>query len=456
MTVPSSEKKPNKVIAAVLSTLIPGTGQMYLGNMKRGLGIFLAVITALLMVIWYGHTVWFMPVTFLWCWNIWDAIRQPKGVSIAIAAVFWLVVAYGIGWQVTGVNLGALFQNTERANTILAPMLRPTLFEKSSTTIEAYVKIQVPCSDNPPKAERTQNNIHIIVTPDCANVNDTVIIDADGLWPNMPVYLTWQDPISAVSIRETLNSDSEGKIHTELLVIPAVQRVVSDPSLPQFHEIHLKQEQFTGGIEFSDVGKYILQGIYETLMIALLSTTIGALIAIPISLLAARNLMSTNAFTMAIYTTVRTFLNIFRSIESLIIAIVFVVIVGLGPFAGMIAITIHTVAALGKLYSELIEGIDPGPVEAIRATGANWLNTIRYGVIPQIVPPFAALTIYRWDINVRTSTIIGFVGGGGIGFWLWQFILISDYRAVSSCFIAIAIVVILMDFFSAKIRERLV
>jgi len=152
---------------------------------------------------------------------------------------------------------------------------------------------------------------------------------------------------------------------------------------------------------------------------------------------------------------VRTFLNIVRSIESLIIAIVFVIIVGLGPFPGMLAITIHTVAALGKLYSEVIEGIDPGPIEAIRATGADWLETVRYAVIPQIVPPFTALTIYRWDINVRSSTIIGFVGGGGIGFFLYQWILIGDYRAVSSSFIAIGVVVVILDFFSARLRERL-
>jgi phosphonate transport system permease protein len=314
----------------------------------------------------------------------------------------------------------------------------------------------VPCSANPPKAERTQNNIHIVVTPDCANINDIITVNADGLWPDMPVYLTWEDPISAVYISETLQSDNQGKVQAVLVVIPAVQRGVPDPDLPQLHEIHLRQEEFTGGIELSDVGKYILQGIYETLMMALLATTVGALLAVPISFLAARNLMGTNPLSLGIYTIIRTILNIIRSIEPLIMAIIFVILVGLGPFAGMIAITLHTVAALGKLYSELIEGIDPGPVEAIRATGANWLNTIRYGVIPQIVPPFAALTIYRWDINIRTSTIIGLVGGGGIGFWLWQFILIADYRAVSTCFIAIAVVVIIMDFFSAQLRQRLV
>jgi len=210
-----------------------------------------------------------------------------------------------------------------------------------------------------------------------------------------------------------------------------------------------------GGLEISKNGKYILQGLYETLALAFLATIVGALLALPLGFLAARNLMGSNPITMAIYFIVRTILNIVRSIEALIMAIIFVVIVGLGPFPGMLAITVHTIAALGKLYSEVIEGIDPGPIEAIRATGATWLQVVRYAVIPQIVPPFTALTIYRWDINVRSSTIIGFVGGGGIGFFLYQWILITDYRAVGASFIAIAVVVIILDFFSAKLREGL-
>jgi phosphonate transport system permease protein len=192
------------------------------------------------------------------------------------------------------------------------------------------------------------------------------------------------------------------------------------------------------------------------LFLALMATTMGTLGAVPVSFLAARNLMGGNPITLIVYTLTRTILNIVRSIEPLIIAIVFVVIVGLGPFAGVIAMTMHTVAALGKLYSEVIEGIDPGPLEAIRATGGSWLHVVRYAVIPQIVPPFASFTLFRWDINVRTSTIIGFVGGGGIGFFLYQWIIKGDYRAVSSSFIAIAVIVIVLDFVSARIRGRLV
>ncbi len=159
---------------------------------------------------------------------------------------------------------------------------------------------------------------------------------------------------------------------------------------------------------------------------------------------------------MIIYYVVRTILNILRSIEPLIMAIVFVVWVGLGPFAGVMALAVHSIAALGKLYSEQVESIDPGPIEAITATGANRLQTIVYGVVPQIVPPYIAFTIYRWDINVRMSTIIGFVGGGGIGFLLQQWIRLLDYNAAGTAVWAIAIVVATMDYLSAIVRERFV
>ena len=166
--------------------------------------------------------------------------------------------------------------------------------------------------------------------------------------------------------------------------------------------------------------------------------------------------MSGNPFTLGIYFIVRTILNILRSIEALIIAIIFVTIVGLGPFAGVMALAIHSVAALAKLYSEVIEGIDHGPIEAICATGATWVQMVRYAVIPQIVPAFTAFTIYRWDINVRSATVIGLVGGGGIGFLLIELIRVNDMRGVSAVFIAIAVIVIVLDFVSAKVRERLI
>ncbi len=159
---------------------------------------------------------------------------------------------------------------------------------------------------------------------------------------------------------------------------------------------------------------------------------------------------------LSVYYVVRTFLNALRSIEALIMVIVFAVWVGIGPFAGVLALSLHTIASLAKLYSEQVESIMAGPLEAIKATGATRLQTIIYAVIPQIVPPYIAFTVYRWDINVRMSTIIGFAGGGGIGFLLQQNINLLNYRAASAQMLAIAIVVATMDYISSVLRERVV
>jgi phosphonate ABC transporter permease subunit PhnE len=159
---------------------------------------------------------------------------------------------------------------------------------------------------------------------------------------------------------------------------------------------------------------------------------------------------------MTIYYVARTIFNALRSVEALVMAIVFVVWVGIGPFAGVMALGLHTIVSLAKLYSEQVESIMAGPLEAIQATGANRLQTIIYGVIPQIIPPYISYTMYRWDINVRMSTIIGFVGGGGIGFLLQQNINLLNYRAASAQMLAIAIVVSIMDYISSVLREKYV
>jgi phosphonate ABC transporter permease subunit PhnE len=159
---------------------------------------------------------------------------------------------------------------------------------------------------------------------------------------------------------------------------------------------------------------------------------------------------------LVIYTFTRTILNTLRSVEAVIMAIVFVIAVGIGPFAGVLALGLHTIVSLAKLYSEQVESISAGPLEAVQATGANRLQTIIYAVIPQIVPPYISYTMYRWDINVRMSTIIGIVGGGGIGFVLIQNINLLNYRAASAQMIAIAIVVSMMDYISSVMREKYV
>lgn len=197
-----------------------------------------------------------------------------------------------------------------------------------------------------------------------------------------------------------------------------------------------------------------LFGLFELEEYVIRSTLIGVILGGAGGGLAGSN--TSFPLGMTVYNTARTILNMLRAIEPLIMGIVFVIWVGIGPFAGVLALTLHSIAALGKLYSEQVENIDAGPIEAIQSTGANRLQTIIYAVVPQIVPPYIAFTMYRWDINVRMSTIIGFVGGGGIGFLLQQQINLLRYKQAGVAVLAIAIVVSALDYASAAIRERIV
>jgi phosphonate ABC transporter permease subunit PhnE len=152
----------------------------------------------------------------------------------------------------------------------------------------------------------------------------------------------------------------------------------------------------------------------------------------------------------------RAILNILRSIEALLYVVIFVFWVGIGPFAGMLALSITSFSLIGKLFSESIENIDTGPIEAINATGANRLQMIVYAILPQIVPPFISYLLYQWDINVRMATIIGFAGGGGIGLTLTTFFGSLQYHKAGTVVAFIVVVVALMDFASAKLRQELV
>ncbi len=198
-----------------------------------------------------------------------------------------------------------------------------------------------------------------------------------------------------------------------------------------------------------------LFAMIETIYIALVATLISIPVTLLLSFFTARNLMKENKITFAIYYVLRIGLNFVRSIEPLIWAIIFSVWVGIGPFAGMVALLVHTIASNAKLYSEAIEGIEQGPVEAIAATGANKIQVVWHAVVPQIVLPFLSFTIYRWDINVRMATIIGLVGGGGIGTMLMQYQGLARWHEVGLIVIMIALVVWVMDFISAKIREAI-
>ena len=206
----------------------------------------------------------------------------------------------------------------------------------------------------------------------------------------------------------------------------------------------------------------IVYHMIETIFLALFATGLGTLIAFPLSFLAARNIMGFSTWGWGIYLVMRFIFNAIRSIESLLIAVIFAVWVGFGnPFAGSLALLIHTVAALGKLFSEQVESVDPGPLEAIAASGARRWQVVAYGVIPQIIPSYLAFTLYRWDINIRMATIIALVGGGGIGTLLfyWKNEVgrpgENAWGQVGAVVIAIIAVVWLMDYISGRIREKI-
>lgn len=197
---------------------------------------------------------------------------------------------------------------------------------------------------------------------------------------------------------------------------------------------------------------YQLENPFATVVVPAI---IGAIFGMILSVKALRKSESQN-IGLTVYYMARTLFNGLRSIEPLVMVIIFVVWVGIGPFAGALALALHTTAALAKLYSEQVESIATGPLEAVRATGATRLQTVIYAVVPQIVPPYISFTMYRWDINVRMSTIIGFAGGGGIGFLLQQNINLLQYRAAAAQMLAIAVVVASMDYISSRLREKYV
>jgi len=198
-----------------------------------------------------------------------------------------------------------------------------------------------------------------------------------------------------------------------------------------------------------------LEKLIESIYLAFIATFLSIPISFVLSFFASRNLTRHNLWVRTLYLLIRSYMNITRSIEPLIWAILFSVWIGIGPFAGALALLVHSVSSLVKQYSEAVEGIDNGPLEAIQATGAKRIAVVWYAVVPQVVLPYLAFTIYRWDINVRMATIIGLVGGGGIGGLLIQEQMLARWTQVGSLAFLIFLVVWCMDYFSAKIREAI-
>ena len=200
----------------------------------------------------------------------------------------------------------------------------------------------------------------------------------------------------------------------------------------------------------------VVNAIIETIFMALLATTIATIIGHPAQLPGCVEHHQAGCIGSGVYYAPGVVFNVLRSWEPMVIVVIAALIVGFGAFAGVIALVIVTTASLGKMFSEAVENIDPGPIEALTASGANRLQVVLYAVVPQIVPDFLSYIIYHWDINVRISTVIGFVGGGGVGYLLPQRINTFQYDKAGTAILLIIIVIWALDFLSAEIRKKFI
>jgi len=211
--------------------------------------------------------------------------------------------------------------------------------------------------------------------------------------------------------------------------------------------------QYASGFFPPDFGdwRHYLDEMLVTLQIALWGTALAIVCSVPLALLAAGNITP-----WWIHQPVRRVLDACRSINEMVFALLFVVAVGLGPFAGVLALWVHTTGVLAKLFSEAVETIDAQPVEGIRATGAHPLAEIVFGVIPQVMPLWISYALYRFESNVRSASVVGMVGAGCIGMVLWDVIRGFQYAQTASVLIMLVVSVSVIDLLSAQLRKRLI
>ena len=190
----------------------------------------------------------------------------------------------------------------------------------------------------------------------------------------------------------------------------------------------------------------------ETIQIAVWGTLIAIFLSIPLALLGAKNTTPH----LVVFHVTRMFLNALRAINELVFALIFVSAVGLGPFAGVLAIALHATGMLAKFCAEEIEGVDRGPIEAMQATGAGRLQVILFGIVPQVIPAFISYSIYRFDVSIRAATILGLVGAGGLGFSLIKTMKLFKYHETATCILVIFVIVFVSDWVCARVRSRII
>ena len=373
-------------------------------------------------------------------------LRYARNIAFALI----LAAVYVVSWNATQIDLPRLFTDAPKAAPIIADFITPDVLARGEQITSYVINYPVPCGSGE-TADIPEGEPRIVASPPCVEPGETIVIEGFDLRPNTPVQLRWLLPDGRRLRSERATTDQNGHFSVEAEVRPLV--AAQDGKVSQL-EAELSWE--SGALAPSEALNTTLSKMLETVFMALMATTLACLVALPASFFGARNIMGKGPLGSAIYYVARTIFNLMRSIEALVIAVMFAIWLGFGPFAGVMAMTVVTVASLGKLFSEAIESVDQGPVEAIRAAGGSRLQEIVYAILPQIIPPFIAFSIYHWDINVRISTIIGFVGGGGIGFQLQTWINQLAYHKAGTAVWAIVIVVTVLDNVSSQVRKRLV
>jgi phosphonate transport system permease protein len=364
---------------------------------------------------------------------------------IAVAAVI-----FGYSAKVTQIDFVRLFKDAPKAKALVTSILTPDLVTRDFQTTTIGIPFPIPCG-SAPNATPGTSEPHLATNVPCASIKDAFTLEGFNLSPNAEIAIRWQFPDQRTYTLPYVHTDANGYFTAQLDAKGIAASTNNTASL-----IQVDTMVPVGSLKTSQAVNDVLQAMFVTIFMALLSTSFATVIAVPLSFLAASNITRHGPVGTTVYYLTRSFFNLIRSYDPLVMATVFAFWLGFGPFPGTLALMVVTTASLGKMFSEAVENIDPGPIEALQATGANRLQTVVFSVIPQVVPDFVSYTIYHWDINIRISTIIGFVGGGGIGYYLsTQINSMIGYHKAGTAIWAIVAVVWAMDFLSAEVRKRL-
>lgn len=371
-------------------------------------------------------------------------------ITLTTLGIAVMVVLYVVSYRVTKMDFVRLVRDASKARDFVSAFLHPDLLTRDTQTVTISTPFAIPC-DSAPVSTPATSGPRLVTSVPCAAIKDTFTLEGFEMAPNTEISIRWNiSGMGNLTIKRT-TTDANGYFSLEADAKAIAASVDGTASL-----IEVDTLTPVGAWKPSQALKDVTENMFVTIFMALLSTTIATIIAAPISFLAASNVTKRGPLGTTVYYLTRSFFNITRSYEPLVMATVFAFWVGYGPFAGTLAMTVVTVASLGKLFSEAVESIDPGPIEALQSSGANRIQTVVYAVVPQIIPDFVSFIVYHWDINVRISTIIGFVGGGGIGYYLSEQInsMIGYNRAATGIW-AIVLVVWVLDFLSAEVRKKL-